>query len=264
MAAQRKTSTRSKSGATKAKSNGSKSRSSAASATKKARSASSKSTAKTRASSANGSKARSANGTKTRSPKKAAPKKTAAKSKGAESTRESWTPVKEPVSLERRKPARQAAAEATTPSLRPPRGRTPWIVPAMIGILLAGVGIVVILIATSGGGSDNNPGGAAAPEPAAPVVPAPVAPPAAAKPKPKPAAQVQNCDPIFGGGASHDVTSSAKAGAQPASCSEAHSVLLTALNSKAAKVGSWHCVAQPNGKTLASCTSGKQTVVASG
>src|SRR5207248_3687172 len=115
------------------------------------------------------------------------------------------------------------------------------------------------------GGADE-PARAATPTPARPATPPATSPKPAPKATPATpaAAQVKNCDPIFQGSTSYGVTSSGKGGSTPASCSEAHSVLLTALNSRSAQVDDWRCVAQPNSSTLASCTSGNRTVTARG
>jgi hypothetical protein len=271
MAGQRKTTTGSKASSAKSRSkaktgtagsNGTKKTRSSAAGRKTTRSAASsngtgKTTQKRTRSTASKATAKKAE-TKTAAPKAAA--KPPAKGEA-----ENWTTAKEPVKP--KKPARVAAAESTAPSLRPAGRRTGWMVPAMIGVLLVGIGIVVILVATSGSDDNNTSNGSVAPPPPIAEPVAPVAPPASSakpKPKPAPAAQVQHCQPIFGGGAAHSVTSSAKGGASPASCSEAHSVLLTALNNRTASVGSWRCQAQPSSGTLASCTSGKRTIVASG
>jgi hypothetical protein len=116
-------------------------------------------------------------------------------------------------------------------------------------------------VATSGSTAPTAPT-TSAPAVTAPTTPATPPPAAAPPPKPKPATKGEKCDPIFEGSTPHAVTSSAKGGTAPASCTEAHSVLLTALNSKSATVGSWHCVAQPNNATLAQCKSGGRTITA--
>jgi hypothetical protein len=69
-----------------------------------------------------------------------------------------------------------------------------------------------------------------------------------------PHVRVRTCDPIFGGGAPHGVSTFA-ARAAPASCDAAHAVLLAALNRGSASVGDWHCVSRPNQRTLEACTS---------
>jgi hypothetical protein len=146
------------------------------------------------------------------------------------------------------------------------------------------VAVVVGLILIFSGGDDDDknvnvatstptatvPTTPTAPEAAAP---APATPPAAApaKPEEKPnqAAQLANCDPIIGSGASNSgtsypVTSSSTSGA-PADCGEARSVLLTALNSGGGTVGQWQCTTDFSGSTIASCTSGGgQKIEASG
>lgn len=66
--------------------------------------------------------------------------------------------------------------------------------------------------------------------------------------------RVRGCGPIFGGGVPHRVTSSGRP-APPAGCSEAHSVLLAALNGGDTRVAGWHCARGPNARTLEVCTS---------
>jgi hypothetical protein len=78
----------------------------------------------------------------------------------------------------------------------------------------------------------------------------------------KPVIRVRGCEPIFGGGVPHQVSSAAR-GASPAGCGEAHSVLLDALNGGETNIGAWHCARNPNGRTLAACTSaGGRRIVA--
>jgi hypothetical protein len=77
----------------------------------------------------------------------------------------------------------------------------------------------------------------------------------------EPAARVRHCDPVYGGGIPHRVTSSAGGGA-PAGCGEAHSVLLGSLNGSS-RVGAWHCTRSPDRDTLEACTSaGGRRIVA--
>jgi hypothetical protein len=139
--------------------------------------------------------------------------------------------------------------------------------------------VVVIVILLASGGSDNNkntpvadttttptttPTETTAPT-TTPTTPTTAAAPTKTSPAPaaaggtsaakgKPAVRSVQCDPIFGNGTPHAVTSSAKDG-DPADCGEAHSVLLTALNDQASTVGDWHCTSNPDPQTLVSCTS---------
>jgi hypothetical protein len=162
-------------------------------------------------------------------------------------------------------PPRRAAdvkAVSTTPSLRPGRRRSVGRWAAVAG-LLAAIVVVIVLIA-SGGSDDNNNTNVAATTPTAttptPTATAPSAtPPAAVAPAAKPVVRTQRCDPIVGtgyvnGGRSYDVTSSAKDG-DPAGCTEAHSVVLSALSGQATTVGDWTCKTNPGAATVATCTS---------
>ena len=91
-------------------------------------------------------------------------------------------------------------------------------------------------------------------EVASSVTAAPHPAPVAGTPAAKRDERVHTCDPIFGGGAPHRVTTSATRAA-PASCDAAHAVLLAALNAGSASVGDWHCVSRPNQRTLEACMS---------
>jgi hypothetical protein len=154
--------------------------------------------------------------------------------------------------------ASRARATSKAPTLRPGRGRAAlgrWF--ALAGTLVA-VGVIIALIvgwANDGGTSlrvaETTPT-ATTPAGSGPRTAAPAA-PAAATPA-KPNARTLRCDPIFGGGVPHQVTSSATDG-DPVGCGEAHSVLLAALNGGDTSVGDWQCTTRPNGQTLAACTS---------
>jgi hypothetical protein len=127
-----------------------------------------------------------------------------------------------------------------------------WI--ALAGAAVA-VAVIIALVASWPRHTHRTVGAAEANS--APDTPAAApAPPAA-----KPAAHVRHCDPIYGGGVPHPVTSSAGRGA-PAGCGEAHSVLLDSL-SGGNSVGRWHCTSGPDRGTLAACTSaGGRRIVA--
>jgi hypothetical protein len=174
-------------------------------------------------------------------------------------------------------PPRKAAdvkAEATTPSLRPGRRRS-WGRWAAIAALLAAVVVVIVVIA--GGGDDDNTtvadtNPATTPTVAVPSAtatsPAVTTPSAAAPAAAKPVVRTEKCDPIIGSGTAnsgktYDVTSSAKDG-DPADCTEAHSILLSAL-SGSGTTSDWNCKTDPSGSPIATCTStGGRSIQASG
>jgi hypothetical protein len=163
--------------------------------------------------------------------------------------------------------ASRARATSKAPTLRPGRRRAAlgrWF--ALAGTLVA-VGVVIALIVSwANDGNTSLRVSETTPTTTTPAgskprrAPAPTPAPAAAAPAPaaaapaKPSARTLRCDPIFGGGVPHAVTSSARDG-DPAGCGEAHSVLLTALNGGSTSVGGWRCTTRPNGQTLAACTS---------
>jgi hypothetical protein len=170
--------------------------------------------------------------------------------------------------------AATAKAQATGPNLRPGRRRSygRWV--AIAG--LAAAVVVVILLISSGGDDNSNNATVADTTPATtPVVPAgaatapAVTAPSAAAPVAKPVVRAQKCDPIIGSGTAnsgktYDVTSTAKDG-DPAGCSEAHSVLLSALQGQGTTIGAWTCKTNPSGSPIASCTStGGRSIQASG
>jgi type IV secretory pathway VirB10-like protein len=172
------------------------------------------------------------------------------------------------------KTATRAKAEPPGPSLRPGRNRDGMIRGIAVGALLLVVAVAVFLIATSG---DDDEGDAVtsaeatietttptetAPEPT--VTEAAPAAPAAPAPAPEQARQVENCQPILGNGAPFPVTSSASGGTEPASCTEARSVLLTALNQQATTVEDWRCVIDLTAQTVGVCKSGGRTIQAAG
>jgi hypothetical protein len=133
---------------------------------------------------------------------------------------------------------------------------------ALAGTLVA-VGVVIALIVSwANDGNTTLRVAETTPTVTLPAVrPATSAPPAAT-PAAKSTVRARSCDPIFGGGTPHAVTSTARDG-DPAGCGEAHSVLLTALNGVGTGVGGWHCTTRPNGQTLAVCTSaGGRRIVA--
>jgi diguanylate cyclase (GGDEF)-like protein len=151
-----------------------------------------------------------------------------------------------------------------TPALPLRERNSPWM-PVMIGaLLIAAVAATSILIVS--GGSDKKTAvvgvTVTAPGPATPTAPAPA--PAPAPPKAPPATRkVKHCDPILGNGAPYPVTSSVlPGGPQPASCDEAHSLVLAVLNDGATTVGRWHCVSLPQRGTLAICRFGRRVVFA--
>jgi hypothetical protein len=135
---------------------------------------------------------------------------------------------------------------------------------------------VIVLIAT--GGSDNSSTSVADTTPATTptatsttaIATSPaVTSPSAAVPAAKPVVRSQSCDPIIGSGTAnsgktYDVTSTAKDG-DPAGCSEAHSVLLSALQGQGTTIGAWTCKTNLSGSPIASCTStGGRSIQASG
>ena len=133
-----------------------------------------------------------------------------------------------------------------------------------VGALLAVAVVVVIVVITSGGSDENATVADTATTPTTPAATS-AAPATGSAPAAAPASQarqVEQCDPIFGNGVPHAVTSSARAGQTLTGCGEAHSVLLAALNGQAASVGGWNCVNRPNARTLATCTSGGRTITA--
>jgi hypothetical protein len=130
---------------------------------------------------------------------------------------------------------------------------------ALAGAVVA-VGVIVALVVSwPNGGSDTLSTSQTPPMPtgeaAGAASPAPRATTPAATAGAQPVVRVRSCEPIFGGGVPHQVTSSARRGA-PAGCDEAHSVLLASLNRDSTGVGGWHCTQGPNGGTLEACTSG--------
>jgi hypothetical protein len=177
-----------------------------------------------------------------------------------------------------------------SPSLGPPlpERRPRGMRPLMLGVAAAAVVILVQAISGGGGSKTNtiptlpataSPGTAPPTPPVTQTQPSVQAPPPtttphratpeAAKPTspspkaaPNPNRQVVSCNPIFGNGVPHPVTSSASG--TPASCAEAHSVLLSALNSKSRQVNTWRCVTHTSGGTIAVCKSGTRKVVAGG
>ena len=79
----------------------------------------------------------------------------------------------------------------------------------------------------------------------------------------KPRVRVRNCGAIFGGGAAHRVTSSARA-TVPAGCGEAHSVLLQTLNGGDTTASGWRCSSSA-GRALEVCrSSGGRRITARG
>jgi hypothetical protein len=129
---------------------------------------------------------------------------------------------------------------------------------ALAGAVVA-VGVIVALVVSwPNGGNDTPSAFRSAPMPTAEAASASPTPRAAIQPAAaaaQPVVRVRSCEPIFGGGVPHQVTSSARRGA-PAGCGEAHSVLLASLNGDSTSVGGWHCTQSPNGGTLEACTSG--------
>jgi hypothetical protein len=178
-----------------------------------------------------------------------------------------------PVAEREVKTATRAKAESPGPSLRPGRNRDGMIRGIAVGALLLVVAVAVFLIATSGGDDEGDAVTSAettietttptetAPEPTTEAVPAA---PAAPAPAPEQARQVENCQPILGNGAPFPVTSSASGGTEPASCTEARSVLLTALNQQATTVEDWRCVIDLTAQTVGVCKSGGRTIQAAG
>lgn len=146
----------------------------------------------------------------------------------------------------------------------PLRERNSAWLPVMIGALLVAAVVATSILIVSGG-SDKKTAvvgvTVTAPGPATPTSPAPAPAPA---PAPKPAPRkVKHCDPILGNGAPYPVTSSALSGGpQPASCDEAHALVLAVLNDGATTVGRWHCVSLPQRGTLAICRFGRRVVFA--
>jgi hypothetical protein len=130
-----------------------------------------------------------------------------------------------------------------------------WI--ALAGAAVA-VAVIIALVASWPSHTHRTVGAAAASSP--PDTPVAAA-PAPAAPAAQRVVHVRHCDPVYGGGVPHRVTSSAGGGA-PAGCGEAHSVLLDSLNG-GNRVGVWHCTRSPNRDTLAACTSaGGRRIVA--
>lgn len=161
--------------------------------------------------------------------------------------------------------ASRARSEWKVPTLRPGRRRAAlggWF--ALAGTLVA-VGVVIALIVSWA--SDSSPTLQVARTTPTETLPA-VKPAASASPAasvasaPEPKVHARRCDPIFGGGTPHPVTSSARDG-DPAGCDKAHSVLLAALNRESSGVGGWQCTTRPNGQTLAVCSAaGGRRIVA--
>ena len=176
--------------------------------------------------------------------------------------------------IEEPRTALVAKAESTEPSLRPGRKRSTarWL--AVAGILAA---IVLVIVLIASGGDDNNTTVADTTPATTPVATTPTATatapavttPTAAVPAAKPVVRTETCDPIIGSGTAnsgqtYDVTSSAKDG-DPAACSEAHSVLLSALQGGGTRIGDWSCRTDPSGNPVASCTStGGRSIQATG
>jgi hypothetical protein len=158
--------------------------------------------------------------------------------------------------------ASRAQAEWKVPTLRQGRRRAALGRGLALAGTLVAVGVVIALIVSWA--NDGNTTLRVAQTTPTVTLPAvkPATSAAAAAPAAKPAVRARRCDPIFGGGTPHAVTSTARDG-NPAGCGEAHSVLLTALNGEGTGVGGWHCTTRPNGQTLAMCTSaGGRRIVA--
>ena len=164
------------------------------------------------------------------------------------------------------KSATRAKAETPGPSLRPGRNRDGVIRGVGVGALLVVVAVAVFLIVTSGDDDEN--GAVISAETTTATETAPEQPtvteaaPAAPGPAPEQARQVENCQPILGNGAPFPVTSSARGGTEPASCTEARSVLLTALNQQATTVEDWRCVIDLTAQVVGVCKSGGRTIQA--
>jgi hypothetical protein len=74
----------------------------------------------------------------------------------------------------------------------------------------------------------------------------------------EPATRTASCDPIIGSGGgnqgrSYAVTSVAKDG-DPASCTQARSILLSVLNGGGTTIGDWRCTTDLSASTIASCS----------
>jgi hypothetical protein len=147
------------------------------------------------------------------------------------------------------------AESHTMPAMRPGNqrgGPGQWL--ALAGTAVAVAVVVALLVSWPSHGSKALD--------IAPATPNAAAAPDSGATSAKPNVRVHVCDPIFGGGVAHRVTSSASDGA-PAGCGMAHSVLLASLNAVDNRIGGWHCVSRPNGRTLAACTSmGGRRIVA--
>ena len=132
----------------------------------------------------------------------------------------------------------------------------------MIGALLIAVAAVVALIMILSSGDDENTNVEATPPPIALTPSEKDATPEEdqpAGPASESATRTASCDPIIGSGAtnqgrSYAVTSSATDG-DPADCTEARSILLSALNGAGTTIGDWRCTTDPSGATIASCSS---------
>jgi len=130
-------------------------------------------------------------------------------------------------------------------------------------LLLAAAAAVAVILVVSGGNEDNTSVNTAPIPTAVALTPkekgtASAHTHSAAAPAAKPATRTVNCDPIIGtgtqnSGKSYAVTSSATDG-NPADCSEAHSVLLSALSGGTTTIGDWDCTTNPSGPTVAACT----------
>jgi hypothetical protein len=161
--------------------------------------------------------------------------------------------------------ASRARAEWKVPTLRQGGRRAAlgrWI--ALAGTLVAVGAVIALIMSWANDGTTTLNVAQTTPTETLPAV-KPAAPATAPAPAPttaRPAVRARRCDPIFGGGTPHPVTSSARDG-DPVGCGEAHSVLLAALNGGATGVGGWHCTTSPNGQILAACTStGGRRIVA--
>jgi hypothetical protein len=222
-----------------------------------------------------GARKKTSGGTKRATGARSSKASTATQKAPARTTATGKSPAKKPAKVEAapkslEASALRAAAGPPTPPLPSPLSPapvSPWRrgpgAPVFIGALLIGVAAVVALIMILSGGDDENTTVDTTPPPIALTPSETGATPdksqPAAEPAGEPATRTASCDPIIGSGAanqgrSYAVTSAATDG-DPAACAEARSILLAALNGGGTTIGDWRCTTDPNGTTIASCSS---------
>jgi hypothetical protein len=224
-----------------------------------------------------GARKKTSGGTKRATGARSSTASTAKRKAPARTTATGKSPAKKPDKVKVAPKSLEAAAlraAAGPPTPRPPSPPPPAPVsprrrglgaPVFIGALLIAVAAVVALIMILTASDDENTTvDTTSTPPAIALTPSETGatqdkaqPPA--EPAGEPTTRTASCDPIIGSGAanqgrSYAVTSTATDG-DPAGCAEARSVLLAALNGGGTTIGDWRCTTDPNGPTIASCSS---------